>query len=198
MTTESVTPTRALTPAEVDALHGIAEGSDTDDEEPLAQETFSYSVGRPWPVDYANPYVTNINAYMHGGQVFHGTMDEAEGFLQYVDRQTGEQNQIYKLVPVIKTVNDKGEAVELVSAEQALRALVGALEVNIPDYGVFEGKRKMVLWNTRSLNSDERMVLCIAENSEQEAHLNHLWGALNQARRTLGIPETEPPSTKAS
>jgi len=63
-------------------------------------EKFSYCVGRPWPKSPSNPDGTSLNIYMYGGQVKHGTMDEAEGFRDYVGMKTGEENFIYKLVQV--------------------------------------------------------------------------------------------------
>lgn len=64
------------------------------------QETFSFCVGRPWPKSPTNPERTSICVYAYGAQVHHGTMQDAEAFRIYVNKETGEENLIYKLVPV--------------------------------------------------------------------------------------------------
>lgn len=63
-------------------------------------ETFSFCVGRPWPKNHLNPEGTNISVYAYGSEVHHGTILEAEGFRDYVNKNTGEENYIYRLVPV--------------------------------------------------------------------------------------------------
>lgn len=76
----------------------------------------------------------------------------------------------------------------VVSAEEALKALVGCLDVNIPKDGL--ARDRMVLWYVAG--PQQRLVLSIAGNSFEEASLNSIWGALNQARRVLGMPEVTP------
>jgi hypothetical protein len=65
-----------------------------------APEKFSYCVGRPWPINENNPDGTHIAVYAHHTEVQFGTMENAEGFKEYVDGKTNEENFIYKLVPV--------------------------------------------------------------------------------------------------
>jgi len=69
--------------------------------EPAAEpEKLNYCVGRPWPKSPSNPDGTSLCIYMYGSQVKHGTMEDAEGFRDYVNEKTKEENFIYKLVQV--------------------------------------------------------------------------------------------------
>ncbi len=74
------------------------------------------------------------------------------------------------------------------TAETVLRNIVSVLDVNIPDSGLLEGR--LTLWGLAG--PEHRMSLCVAGNSYEEALLNAIWQALNQAKQTLGLPTTEP------
>ncbi len=63
-------------------------------------EKFNYCVGRPWAKVFGGDG-TSVSVYAYGTQVHYGTMEEAEGFREYVNKRTGEDNHIYKLVQVI-------------------------------------------------------------------------------------------------
>lgn len=62
------------------------------------KEEFSYCVGRPWD---ENKPDGSICVYAYGSQVHYGTMEDAEGFKKYVERQEeGKKYFVYKLVKV--------------------------------------------------------------------------------------------------
>jgi hypothetical protein len=63
--------------------------------EEAKEAMFDFCVGRPWP----DPKV-GLSIYTYRTEVQHGTMEEAEAFRDYADKQTGEKNFIYKLVQV--------------------------------------------------------------------------------------------------
>lgn len=66
-------------------------------------ERFNYCVGRPWPEGLGNPDGKSIRTYAYGTEVHCGTLAEANAFLAYVNKQTGEENQIFALVPIAVT-----------------------------------------------------------------------------------------------
>lgn len=66
-------------------------------------ERFNFCVGRPWPDGLGNPDGKGIRTYAYGTEVRCGTMAEADAFLAYVNERTGEENQIFVLVPLAKT-----------------------------------------------------------------------------------------------
>lgn len=57
-------------------------------------DLFNYCVGVPWPNG------EGLCIYAYGGQVRHGTIDDAKEFREYVDEVTERENFIYKLVKV--------------------------------------------------------------------------------------------------
>src|SRR6266481_251095 len=60
-------------------------------------ETFSFCVCHPWEEGG-----TSIKVYAYGTQVLHGDMEHALEFRSYVREKTGEDYEIYKLVPIPK------------------------------------------------------------------------------------------------
>lgn len=66
-------------------------------------ERFNYCVGRPWPDGLGNPDGKGIRTYAYGTEVHCGTLAEASAFLAYVNEKTGEENQIFALVPITVT-----------------------------------------------------------------------------------------------
>lgn len=58
-------------------------------------EKFSFCIGRPWSTD-----PTNLCVYAYGTQVHHGTRADAEEYKAYHEASSGEELQIYKIVPL--------------------------------------------------------------------------------------------------
>jgi len=78
----------------------VTKASEASEQSASELETFSFCVGRPWPKGLGNSDGTSISVYTYGTEVHHGTMVDAEAFRDYANEQTGEENFIYKLVPV--------------------------------------------------------------------------------------------------
>ena len=57
----------------------------------MNKESFNYCVGRKWPNSDA------LCIYTYFGEVHYGTLDDAEAFKKYVEKQTGEKSYIYIL-----------------------------------------------------------------------------------------------------
>jgi len=66
----------------------------------IMSEQFSFCVGHPWSDEYPHEDDTNISVYAFGTQVHHGTMKDALRIREYVNKRTGKNNYIYKLVQV--------------------------------------------------------------------------------------------------
>jgi hypothetical protein len=62
---------------------------------------FNYCVGTPWPdVIPSFQYRNSLCIYSHEKQIQYGTMEDARGFLKFVDERTERKNHIYMLVMV--------------------------------------------------------------------------------------------------
>jgi len=78
--------------------------------------------------------------------------------------------------------------VQNITAKDALQRFVDTLNVHVPKSGIFKGK--MILsFQISPTDPESYYVLSVAKNSYDEASLNSIWGALNQAREVLGIPQ---------
>ncbi len=76
-------------------------------EETVVKEEFNYCVGHYWFGYCQKGEKGSIGCYTYGGDVHHGTMEDAEAFLAYVKRQSPNDNdpsrgewQIFKVVPL--------------------------------------------------------------------------------------------------
>ena len=69
--------------------------------EKTSQKVFNFCVGRPWDENRTVEHSSNrLSIYAYGSQVQYGSIKEAEEFRQYVNKQTGKENFIYKIIQV--------------------------------------------------------------------------------------------------
>ncbi len=122
-----------------------------------------------------------------------GTRDYVERLEVVVEALRERVAELKLFTGYLRTSRDHAES-KLEAAEARVVELAGALEnfdnnfrVEIPEKGLTAGK--MTLWFL--FDGEPGYGLMIAENSYDEAALNLLWGALNEARAALSATPAE-------